>query len=125
MSKSAAEEAFAEWMAVESIGGFVREHQFAPPRKWRWDYAWPALWFAVEIQGLTRWGTTRRKRDGREVLALGGHQSADGILKDAEKHAAALIHGWTVFAVPAEWIVKGTRRVWNPLVLQVIRTYVP
>jgi hypothetical protein len=31
----------------------IREHRFAPPRRWRFDYAWPAHRLALEIEGGT------------------------------------------------------------------------
>ena len=124
-TQSSLEAAFDEWMIVERITGYVRQHRFHPEREWALDVAWPEYHFGIELDGLTRWGTVRRKKDGREVIALGGHQSADGIIRDAEKMAHAILLGWTILRVPGPWVADGDRRIWNPLVLQVIRTYVP
>ena len=58
----------------------VAEYQFAPPRRWRFDYAWPDSRVAVEF-------------DGGQWVAHGGRHNRD---TDREKlnHAAAL--GWRV-----------------------------
>ena len=38
----------------DALEGCVREHRFAPPRRWRFDLAWPAERLAVEVDG-GRW----------------------------------------------------------------------
>ena len=47
-------------------------------------------WLAVEIEGLLFRGR-------------GGHQTAPGFLKDAEKYFTALELGWTIIRVPGVW----------------------
>lgn len=59
-----------------------REYQFHPTRKWRFDYAWPHVKVALEIDG------------GGAVN--GRHSRIDGIRKDAEKVNTAIEHGWRV-----------------------------
>lgn len=63
------------------------EYRFATAinRKWRFDFAWPALMVAVEIDG----GVTRRR-------AFGRHVRADGFINDAEKLNWAAAQGWIV-----------------------------
>lgn len=62
----------------------TREHLFAAPaRKWRFDFAWPALRLAVEIEGGI-WQTLSR------------HTHAATFVKDAEKYNAAAMMGWRV-----------------------------
>lgn len=78
----------------------VRELVFAPPRKWRFDFAWPDHKFAVEIEGGVRTG--------------GRHQRPDGFVADAEKYEQAMLLGWTVYRIPGVWIAVGTRRIWRP-----------
>jgi hypothetical protein len=56
-----------------------REYRFHPERGWRFDFAWPSLKVAVEIQGLG-----------------GGHQSISGLRRDAEKFRAGLLDGWVI-----------------------------
>ena len=56
-----------------------REYRFDSRRKWRFDFAWPRVKVAVEI-------------DGRGY----GHQSYVGVDEDAEKQNAAIELGWIV-----------------------------
>lgn len=60
----------------------VREYRFAPPRKWRFDYAWPDLKIALEVEG--------------GVWTRGRHTRGAGFLKDVEKYNAAASLGWLV-----------------------------
>ncbi len=69
-----------DWAWPESV---VREHRFHPMRKWRFDFAWPNLKLAVEL-------------DGR-----GRHQTVKGAREDCAKHNAAVILGWRVLRYPA------------------------
>lgn len=62
----------------------IPEFLFYPDRKWRFDFAWPDLKVAVEVQGGTR-------------LAKGGHNTHDGIRRSCEKLNAAARLGWRVF----------------------------
>ena len=58
----------------------VAEYQFAPPRRWRFDYAWPDSLVAVEF-------------DGGQWVAHGGRHNRDS---DREKLNAAAAMGWRV-----------------------------
>ena len=76
----------AYWRMDPSTRGLpspVAEWRFAPPRRWRFDFAWPELRIAVEV-------------DGGQWKPGGGKHGSDA---DREKlnHAAAL--GWAVFRV--------------------------
>ena len=102
------EESFAAWLDQERLPTPVREHIFAPPRKWRFDFAWPAHGVAVEIEGLIY-------KDG------GRHQRVAGFLADAEKYEAALRLRWRVYKVPGQWIAEGTRAIWRPQVMETLR----
>lgn len=53
---------------------------FHPSRRWRFDFAWPSLKIAVEIQGFGE-----------------GHNSYEGMASDYEKHNAAVQRGWKIF----------------------------
>ena len=57
-----------------------REYRFAPPRRWRFDFAWPAARVAVEVDG-GRW------------KAGGGRHASSG---DYEKIRAAVLLDWRV-----------------------------
>jgi hypothetical protein len=69
------------------------EYRFAPPRRWRFDLAWPALHFAVEIDG------------GGYVQ--GRHSRGQGIEKDCEKYEAAMLDGWTVYRCTPRMVRNG------------------
>ncbi|MEM4203152.1 MAG: hypothetical protein QXS54_03685 [Candidatus Methanomethylicaceae archaeon] len=59
-----------------------REYYFDPPRKWRFDYAWPERKVAVEIEG--------------GVWTYGRHNRAATFIKDLEKYNRAVELGWRV-----------------------------
>ena len=61
----------------------VSEHRFAPPRRWRFDLAWPDLKIAVEQEG--------------GLWVTGRHNRAHGYIKDMEKYNHAALNGWRVF----------------------------
>jgi|SRR6476661_203659 len=83
---SAAEDALAacfssgEWRDVPPP---AREFRFHATRRWRFDFAWPAIKLAVEI-------------DGR-----GRHQTVTGVRSDCEKANEAIRLGWRVLRFPA------------------------
>ncbi len=73
----------------------VREFIFHPTRRWRFDYAIPALKIAIEIDG--------------GVWINGRHNRASGYLKDLEKFNAAASLGWVVLKfTPSEQYKRGT-----------------
>lgn len=61
----------------------VPEYVFAPPRKWRFDYAWPSAKVALEVDG--------------GVFVAGRHTRGAGWLKDTEKLNTAASMGWRLF----------------------------
>ena len=94
---------------------FIREYQFHPTRKWRFDFVitnkftdqqalemflerapeLAALWmFAVEIEG----GTWSRGR----------HTRGSGFAEDCRKYNAAAAMGWRVFRFPAGMVEDGS-----------------
>ena len=72
---------------------YVTEHRFAPPRRYRFDLAFPALRVAVEVDGAT-W-TAGRHTTGR------GHRT------DCEKTNLAQLMGWRVFRFSTDMIREG------------------
>lgn len=60
------------------------EYRFAPPRRFRFDFAHPSAKVGIEIQGAI-WS---RKS---------GHSGGSGNLKDYEKQCIASASGWLVF----------------------------
>lgn len=61
------------------------EFRFAPPRRWRFDFAWPFEYVALEIEG--------------GAFVAGRHTRGAGFIKDLEKYNTAAALGWTVFRV--------------------------
>lgn len=68
--------------AAAGLPPLVPEHRFAPPRRWKFDFAMIAERIAVEIEGGSWSG--------------GRHTRGDGFLKDMEKYNAAVLLGWRV-----------------------------
>lgn len=64
------------------VGGYEREYRFAPPRRWRFDFAWPLERVAVEIEG--------------GIWTGGRHVSVKGFVSDCDKYNAAVLDGWAV-----------------------------
>jgi hypothetical protein len=70
-----------------------REYIFASPRRWRFDFAWPDLKLAVEVDGGTWSG--------------GRHVRGSGYAKDCQKGNAALLRGWRVLHYTSEMVRSG------------------
>jgi hypothetical protein len=80
----------ADWIAAPELFGippFVAEHRFHPTRRWRFDYAWPALRVALEIDGGSG--------------GYGRHSRPGGMRADHEKLNTAAAMGWRVLRVLA------------------------
>lgn len=71
------------------------EYQFAPPRKWRFDWAWPELgvMLAVECEGGAWVG--------------GRHTRPQGFAKDIEKYNCAVLLGWRLLRFTPDMIQSG------------------
>ena len=61
---------------------YVRELQFAKPRKFRFDASLPQFMLYVEYEGLVDSGK-------------GGHQTRKGYTSNCEKYNLAAVNGWT------------------------------
>lgn len=78
----------------------VAEYRFAPPRRWRFDFAWPDQRVALEIQG--------------GLFSRGRHVRGAALLKEHEKLNESAALGWrVVFATP--------QNVYEPHVLSRLR----
>jgi len=69
------------------------EFRFMPPRRFRFDFAWPALRLAAEIEGGT-WS------EGRHVRGSGFEQ-------DCIKYSEAAILGWMVIRATGDMVKNG------------------
>lgn len=88
MAKSALEDRFLEILHAEEVRNGIRlayperEFRFHPRRKWRFDFAWPQILVAVEIEG--------------GVWSGGRHSGGAGMAADCDKYNAAVALGWKV-----------------------------
>ena len=80
--------------------GCVREYMFAPPRRFRGDFAWPAQKLIVEVQG------------GIWARGKAAHSSGAGVSRDAEKLNTATLAGWRVLQVTSDHIKSGQAVDW-------------
>ena len=83
--RSEAEELLEAALLAEPLAGWdlTTEYQFHPERRWRFDFAFPSVKLAIEV-------------DGR-----GRHQTAKGVIADCEKANEAVRLGWRVLRFPA------------------------
>ena len=81
------------WKAI-GLPVAVPEHPFEPGRRWRFDFAWPALMVAVEVQGAVH-GTGRRCPKCGQRKA-GRHTRGAALKKEWEKLNTAAARGWRV-----------------------------
>jgi hypothetical protein len=73
---------FAKLCTFHGIPVPVPEYRFAPPRRWRFDWAWPDRILALEIDG--------------GVWTGGRHTRGAGFIRDQEKRNEAVLRGWAV-----------------------------
>ena len=71
------------------------EYEFAPPRKWRFDFAWLAQRVALEVQG--------------GIFIRGRHNQGAALKQEWEKLNAAARRGWRVlFCEPRDVCMQET-----------------
>ena len=90
---SALEEAFAVQLRAAGLPEPVREYVFAKPRRWRFDFAWPYLLVACEVEGGS-W-------------VNGRHNRGSGFEADLVKYNSATLLGWTVLRFSGELVRSG------------------
>lgn len=90
--RSDAEEAFAQLLRLLQFPAATREYRFSPPRRWRFDFAWPQFKVAIEIEGGHWTG--------------GRHTRGAGFEADCEKYNAATLQGWRVLRITAAEVRK-------------------
>lgn len=70
------------------------EFRFMPPRRFRFDFAWPERKVAIEVEGGTWSG--------------GRHVRGNGYEQDCRKYSEAAIRGWKVIRATGKMIKDGT-----------------
>lgn len=108
MSKSELEQSFlATWDTLCRHNGMAtvfpeREHYFARPRRWRFDFAFPQHRVAVELEG--------------GVWTGGRHATGAGMVADMDKYNAAASRGWRVLRFSATHLRKDPVGVWEMVI---------
>jgi very-short-patch-repair endonuclease len=95
---SEAEAALAQEIRWLGLPPPVTEFRFAPPRRWRFDFAWPDHQLAVEVEGGAFIG-------GRHTRGL-------AFQHDCEKYNEAVMAGWRVLRVTPAQITSGEAIAW-------------
>lgn len=86
------------YLRAADAPSFQRELRFCPPRRFRFDFAWPEQRLAVEVDGGTWTG--------------GRHVRGTGFEADCEKSALAAIHGWRVIHLTRSHVESGVAVGW-------------
>ena len=99
-----------EWFALQCRSLLkiqpVREYQFAPDRRWRFDFAWPESRVAVEIEGGTWIG--------------GAHNRGRHFSEDCEKYSVAAALGWRVIRATTDQVRSMQAFGWAKLALRMV-----
>lgn len=70
-----------------------REYRFAPPRRWRADFAYPSQRLLIEVEG-GMWTKSR-------------HRTGTGYEQDCRKYNKCVIDGWRLLRFTRSMIEKG------------------
>lgn len=101
MSKSALESRFSLACTELQLPEPEREYMFAPPRRYKADFAWPFQRLIVEIEGgeflngYDKQGKPRRSR----------HTTGAGYTEDCKKYNFATLKGWRVLRFTGSMIM--------------------
>ena len=90
VKKSDLEEQLAFQIEGTDLPVPCRECTFHPTRRWRFDFCWPDIKVAMEVEGGTWSG--------------GRHTRGSGFRKDCDKYNQAAILGWVVLRVTSDMV---------------------
>ena len=85
---------FKKACAARGFAQPICEFTFHPTRLWRFDYAWPECWVALEVEG--------------GIFSGGRHTRGAGFLKDMEKYNEATRLGWRVLRCTPSTLLSDT-----------------
>lgn len=91
--KSQLEETLALHIRAAGLPAPMREYQFHPGRRWRFDFCWPELLLACEVEG--------------GIWSGGRHTRGKGFVADCDKYNHAALRGWYVLRVTGDMIKQG------------------
>lgn len=83
----------AALLALHGLPRPVPEFRFAPPRRWRFDWAYPRIKLALEFEGGT--------------FTAGRHTRGRGFEGDCRKYNAAAAGGWAVLRFTRRMVDSG------------------
>lgn len=95
---STLEQEFAWQIRVSKLPTPVFQYRFLPPRRFRFDVAYPDRMLAVELNGA--------------IWTQGRHTRGKGATSDAEKLSLAAIEGWRVLIAVPEHVRSGQALRW-------------
>lgn len=81
-------------LKIHGLPEAMREYRFAPPRRWRFDFAFVSERIAIECEGGTR-------NNGR-------HSRHEGYRADCLKYNEAIRQGWKVYRFTGDMVRDGT-----------------
>lgn len=89
------------------------EYRLAPPRRWRFDFAWVPARILLEVEGgvYARKGAKRCPVCGQ--TPRGRHATASGFVRDVEKYNAAAGLGWLLFRATPQQV--GDLTLWRQI----------
>ena len=92
MSKG--EELFMHQLMENQLDIPKAEYRFLKKRRFRFDFAWPDIMIAMEVEG------------GVWMKGGGGHTTGKGYTRDLEKYNLATLHGWKVYRFTTQDVTK-------------------
>jgi very-short-patch-repair endonuclease len=94
--QEAPENALVFQLRAAKIGGWKREVEWHPARDYHFDFYWPKLRLAVEVEG------------GQSVPGGGHHQRRGGYEHDCTKYNEAALMGFTLLRFTSRQVFNGT-----------------
>lgn len=115
-ARSKLEHLFAQHLALMGLEP-AREHRFHSTRRWRFDFAFPEVFLAIELNGaiFTEAKAEFAEQGGKLVavptLKAGRHSRGAGQLNDMEKLNAAIELGWSVLVYGPPHVRSGAAAI--------------